>query len=68
MSLAAVAVASARARRGLADNLWDTLAYAGRYGMQPLSVLYEMTLAELSTFVGALSKIVREENESPKER
>lgn len=62
-----ISVSSARARRGFVDSLWDTLAYAARYGKQPLTVLYEMTLDELATFVRALGLIVREENTPPRE-
>lgn len=66
MSLIVVAVASARSRKGFSKYLWDTLAYAARYGMQPLDVLFEMPMSELTIFVKAVSAIVREEN-APKQ-
>lgn len=42
------------------------MAYLARYGKQPLTVVGEMTVSELVTFVRAISAIVREEN-TPKE-
>lgn len=60
-------MATARARKGLSKVLWDTLAYAARYGHQPITVLYDMPMSELTIFVRALSAIVREENTPPRE-
>lgn len=68
MSLMSVALPAARARRGLGERVWGTLAYCARYGKQPLDVLHGMTLSELATFSRAVSDIVREENAPPKER
>jgi hypothetical protein len=48
------------------ENLWEVFAYAARYGKQPLSEVMSMTLADLNRFIGAVSKIVTEEN-APRE-
>ena len=42
--------------------LWKALAYAGRYGHQPLDGALRMTLRELDAFNEAVSNIVEEEN------
>ena len=42
------------------------IAYAARYGHQPLNVLRAMPLAELRTFVEMLSQIIEGENEGGK--
>ena len=38
------------------------LAYAGRYGKQPISEARRMTISELCRFIEAVSKIVKDEN------
>lgn len=38
------------------------MAYAARYGKQPLNVLMAMSERDLSAFVEALSRIVEQEN------
>jgi len=48
------------------EKLWEVFAYAARYGKQPLSEIFGMTLTDLNRFVGAVSKIVTEEN-APRE-
>jgi len=40
------------------------MAYAGRYGKQPLDVLLAMSVCDLVKFNRAVSKIVKEENGS----
>lgn len=49
----------------LGDNekrVWKLLAYAGRYGHQPISTMMRLTLRELGQFVAQLNEIVEEEN------
>lgn len=49
-------------RRGRTQKIWEKLAYAGRYGGQPLDVLMKMPLRDIGIFCGAVSDIVEEEN------
>jgi len=42
--------------------IWNRVAYAARYGKQPLSELWDMTLEDLGRFVREIDKIVKEEN------
>jgi len=56
-----------RARENLRERMWSALAYAARYGKQPLSTILDMTLEDLETFVRAIDRIVQEENK-PRER
>jgi hypothetical protein len=42
--------------------VWEALAYAARYGMQSLSELRALPMADLLRFVREVSTIVREEN------
>lgn len=46
-------------------NVWDRLAYAARYGKQPLSELVDLELADLREFRRALSDIVEAESKAP---
>lgn len=55
-------VGVAKERRDLVQTIWRTLAYAARYGMQPLDVLLDMTLADLNSFIRQVNEIVRGEN------
>lgn len=42
--------------------MWLSLAYCARYGHQPLSELFRLTLTELAEFHSAVSTIVEMEN------
>lgn len=57
----AVAIPLAMARRGRTEQLWDSMAYAARYGHQPLSEMMDLTMAEVVVFVEAVSRIIVEE-------
>lgn len=41
---------------------WETLAFAARYGRQPLSELRDLTRREFSAFLDALTALVEREN------
>lgn len=43
------------------------MAYAARYGKQPMSVLNAMLWSDLQAFVSALTRLVQRENEPPEE-
>lgn len=45
--------------------LWERLAFAARYGKQPLNVLLHMETRAVLLFCDALASIVREENRKP---
>jgi hypothetical protein len=54
-------------RKGLDRRLWELLAYAARYGKQPLSEARALPLTELARFVTAISNIVLEERKETEE-
>lgn len=58
----AAARSLADARRGLRETLWSALAYAGRYGSQPVGDALGMTLADLFALNRAVADIVKDEN------
>jgi len=46
-------------------KLWERLAFAGRYGHQPLSDLLHMETRAVLLLCDALADIVRQENKRP---
>lgn len=44
------------------QNLWQALAWAARYGRQPLSELRQLTRKDLALFSDSLQSIVEQEN------
>lgn len=46
-------------------RLWERLAFAARYGKQPLDVLLHMETRAVLLFCDALADIVRQENKKP---
>ena len=48
----------------LLAHLWSDLAYAARYGHQPLPVLMALSRKRLQSLMKALSQIVTKENEA----
>lgn len=44
--------------------MWRRLAFAARYGNQPLAGLLEMSVADLNRFNAALDGLLREEEAS----
>ena len=46
-------------------HVWERLAFASRYGHQPLDVLLHMETRAVGLFCEALANIVREENRKP---
>lgn len=61
----------ADALRGVGDNegrIWKLLAYAGRYGHQPVSEAMQLTTRQLGRLVDSVAQLVREENEAATSR
>jgi hypothetical protein len=54
-------VATLGGREDREKEIWDQLAYAGRYGHQSLDVMLRLSMSQLRKFNAAISAIVHEE-------
>lgn len=46
------------------ERTWLRLAFASRYGHQPLSELMQLDYDDLNTYCKSLAELMRDENES----
>jgi len=58
-----LAIPLSQGREHREKELWEAVAYAGRYGHMPLSEALNLSLSDLRKFNAAVGNIVKQENE-----